>query len=379
VINQLEAHGELLGLGPDDRYANWMPLYHDGGLMGGFLQPMLSKLPLSIVSPIDWVRAPALLLRMISTDRSTICWLPNFAYKFMATRISDPKLEGVDLSCMRAFVNSGEPVRVASHQAFLDRFGPYGLSPLALTASYGTAENTLAIAQSDPTRPARIDVVDRLTLSRHRRAVPPRAGMPTIPVVSGGTLLRNTELRVLGEGFEDLPDRQVGEFAIRSDCMLTEYHHRPDLTAQAFHDGWYLTGDYGYTAEGEVFPTGRRKDLIIVAGNNIYPQDLEFIADNTPGVHPGRTVAFGVENEALGTEDVVLVIEAEPGADPSAVERAVKDRVARESDCAARTVHVVPPMWLIKTSSGKISRRRCKEKFLEETAVHGLVPSSGFD
>jgi len=370
IVNQLRAHGASLGLSSADRYANWMPLYHDGGLIGGFLQPLFQGLPLSIVSPMDWVKTPAVLLHMISTDRSTLCWLPNFAYKFMS-RISEVNLRGIDLSCMRAFINSGEPVRVASHQAFLERFGPYGLDPLALTTSYGTAENTLAISQTDPTRPVRIDIVDRLVLARDGRAVGPGNGAPSQAVVSGGTLLRNTRLRVLGNAFEDLPDRQVGEFAVQSDCMLTEYYHRPDLSRQAFHDGWYLTGDYGYTAEGEIFPCGRKKDLIIVAGNNIYPQDLEFIADHAPGVHPGRTVAFGVENETLGTEDVVVIVETEPGVQPGEVEQAVAERIARESDCSASIVYVVPPMWLIKTSSGKISRTRCKEKFLRETSSDG--------
>lgn len=156
----------------------------------------------------------------------------------------------------------------------------------------------------------------------------------------------------------------MGELAIRSDCLLSEYFRRPDLTAKAFHDGWYLTGDHGYTADGEVYVTGRRKDLIIVGGNNIYPQDLEAIADGVEGVHAGRTVAFGVDNEQAGTEEVVVLLEAEPGRDPRRVADAVRTAIARHSDCVARTVLVVPPAWLIKTSSGKISRTRCREKFL---------------
>jgi acyl-CoA synthetase (AMP-forming)/AMP-acid ligase II len=175
-------------------------------------------------------------------------------------------------------------------------------------------------------------------------------------------------LRVCDPDGGILGERQVGEFALRSGCMFTEYYRRPDLTAQAFRDGWYLTGDYGYVAGGEVYVTGRKKDLIIVAGTNIYPQDLEFIADGVPGVHPGRTVAFGVDNESTGTEDVVVIVEAEPGRDGEQVQEDVRTAIAHQSDCVARTVYVVPPMWLIKTSSGKISRTRCKAKFLEETA-----------
>jgi len=151
--------------------------------------------------------------------------------------------------------------------------------------------------------------------------------------------------------------------------MLTGYFHRPDLTAQAFHDGWYLTGDYGYRVQGEVYVTGRKRDLLIVGGVNIYPQDLESIADGVAGVHPGRTVAFGVDSETAGTEEVVVLVEAEAQAEPAAVADAVRREIARRSDCVARTVRVVPPMWLLKTSSGKISRTRCREKFLSESGA----------
>jgi fatty-acyl-CoA synthase len=272
---------------------------------------------------------------------------------------------------MRAFVNTAEPVRISSHDSFRKRFAPHGLAPLALTTSYGTAENTLAITQSDPDHPVPIDVVDRALLAREGRAVPPRPDAPALAMLSSGASIPNTSLVVLDTAFQLRPDREVGELALRSDCMLSEYFRRPDLTARAFHDGWYLTGDYGYTADGQVFVTGRKKDLIVVCGNNIYPQDLEFIADHVPGVHPGRTVAFGVENEASGTEDVVVIVEAERGAEAEQVEEAVRATIARQSDCVVRTVYVVPPMWLIKTSSGKISRTRCKEKFLAETAPAG--------
>jgi fatty-acyl-CoA synthase len=258
-------------------------------------------------------------------------------------------------------------VRVSSHEAFLTRFGPYGLNPLALTTAYGGAENTLNISQSDPEVPVRVDVVDRLTLSRDGRATPPRPGRPSIAMMSSGALVRGVRLRVVDADFNDLPERHVGEYLVKSDFMLTEYYRRPDLTAKAFHDAWYMTGDYGYVADGELYVTGRKKDLIIVGGNNIYPQDLELIADGVKGVHPGRTVAFGVENERLGTEEVVVIVEAEAAEDAARLAERVRLAIANQSDCVARTVYVVPPMWLSKTSSGKISRSRCKQKFLQET------------
>lgn len=367
VFRQIENYGEALRVTDGDRVANWMPLYHDGGLIAGFLQPLLRGLPLSILSPIDWVHDPVLLLETITRDRSTLCWLPNFAYNFLAAKIPDRRLADVDLSSMRAFVNTAEPVRVSSHALFLDRFGPYGLDPLALTTSYGTAENVLAMTQSDPSAPVRVDTVDRGRLLRDGEAAPVPGDHPrAAAMLSSGAPIPGTRLRIVDAEFHDLPDRRVGEVLLRSDCMLTEYFRRPDLTAAAFHDGWYRTGDAGYFWAGEIFVTGRRKDLIIVGGANVYPQDLEFVADGVAGVHPGRSVAFGVENERSGTEDVVVLVEAEAGTDEVRVAEGVRAAIAHRSEVVARDVRVVPPMWLVKTSSGKISRTRCREKYLKE-------------
>jgi acyl-CoA synthetase (AMP-forming)/AMP-acid ligase II len=366
VFAQLDNYGRALEVTAGDRVANWMPLYHDGGLIAGFLQPLLLGLPLSILSPIDWIHDPVLLLEAITRDRSTLCWLPNFAYNFLAAKIPDRKLAGIDLSSMRAFVNTAEPVRASSHARFLDRFRDFGLDPLALTTSYGTAENVLAMTQSDPSAPVRIDVVDRGRLARGKVAIPAEPGPDAAAMLSSGAPIPGTRLRVVDAEFRDFPDRRVGEILLSSDCMLTEYFRRPDLTAEAFHEGWYRTGDEGYFADGEIYVTGRRKDLIIVGGANVYPQDLEFLADHVPGVHPGRTVAFGVDNDRTGTEDVVVLFEPERSGDGNAVREAVREAIARQSDVVARDVRAVAPMWLIKTSSGKISRTRCREKYLKE-------------
>jgi acyl-CoA synthetase (AMP-forming)/AMP-acid ligase II len=152
--------------------------------------------------------------------------------------------------------------------------------------------------------------------------------------------------------------------------MLTGYFNRDDLTAKAFHEGWYLTGDLGYLAGGEVYITGRKKDLIIVGGKNIYPQDIEELAGQARGVHPGRVVAFGVFNDQAGTEDVVVVAETDTEEEAARREIAneIRERVTRGSDVALRYVKVVGPRWLLKTSSGKIARSSNREKYLSEIA-----------
>jgi acyl-CoA synthetase (AMP-forming)/AMP-acid ligase II len=214
-----------------------------------------------------------------------------------------------------------------------------------------------------------IDEIDRLAFSEERVARPASAsGGPTLKLLSAGTAIDNTEVRVLDADRRDCPERQIGEIALRSDCMLSGYFNRPDATEQAFHDGWYLTGDLGYLADGELYVTGRKKDIIIVGGKNVYPQDIEALVSEVEGVHPGRVVAFGVVDETIGTEEVVVL--AEPDGtntdDSKAVVRRVRDAVAAGSDVVVRYVHLVEPMWLLKTSSGKIARNANRERYLSE-------------
>jgi acyl-CoA synthetase (AMP-forming)/AMP-acid ligase II len=178
-------------------------------------------------------------------------------------------------------------------------------------------------------------------------------------------------LRVLDDQRRDLPERHVGELALQSDCMLTGYYNRPDLTAQALLDGWYLTGDLGYMVDGEVYVTGRIKDLIIVGGKNVHPQDLEALAAEVPGVHPGRVAAFGIFNADLGTEDVVVAAEVDTADETARAQLAneIRQHINRGSDVAVRQVHLVGPQWVLKTSSGKVARAANREKYLQETTL----------
>ncbi len=373
VLNQLASYAEAIHLTSDDIIVSWLPLYHDMGLIAGFIMPILNRVPLVLMSPFDWVRAPARLIRAVSDRHGTLSWLPNFAYNFCAQKIRSRDLEGIDLSSWRAVINCSEPMRWESQRLFLERFQPYGLRPEALATCYAMAENVFAVSQGGIDTTLTVDeiaahpfITQRLALPAP--AAPGRAQVETIKMLSAGKPLSNTRVRVLDEKHRPLPDRQVGEIALLSDCMLTGYYRRADLTNKAFHDGWYLTGDLGYMLSGEVFVVGRKKDLIIVGGKNIYPQDLETLAYQVPGVHPGRAVAFGVFNTEIGTEEVVLVAESDlQGPDEQqALADEIRQRVTRGSDVALRNVHVVGPKWIIKTSSGKTARLACRDKYLKE-------------
>lgn len=368
VTHQLENYAGAIRLSPPDVIVSWLPLYHDMGLIAGFVMPLLTRTPLVLMSPFDWVRAPYKLLQAVSQYRGTLTWLPNFAYNFCAQKIRDRDLEGVDLSSWRAVINCSEPMHWKSHHAFLERFQSRGLRPDALATCYAMAENVFAVTQGGIGEPVRVDEVDQRALLTERIARPNVVGDVSLKLLSAGRPLEGMQVRVLDDQRRDLPERHLGEIAIQSECMLTGYFNRDDLTAQAFHNGWYLTGDLGYLANGEVYVTGRKKDLIIVGGKNVYPQDLERLAGEVPGVHPGRVVAFGVFDEDAGTEAVVVVAEAD-AEDESERQRLageIRQAVTRGSDVALRQAQVVGPGWLLKTSSGKIARLANRDKYLAE-------------
>jgi acyl-CoA synthetase (AMP-forming)/AMP-acid ligase II len=371
VFNQLASYAAALRLAPDDVIVSWLPLYHDMGLIAGFLMPLLTGTPLVLMSPFEWVRAPGRLLQLVSQYRGTLTWLANFAYNFCAQKVRARELQGVDLSSWRAVINCSEPVRHESHLAFLERFREYGLRESAIATCYAMAENVFAVTQGGIAAPVVVDAVDREALQVERIARPALDGRSVVYMPSNGRPLPNVEVRVLDPQGQDVPERTVGEVALRSDCMLTGYYNRPDATEKAFLDGWYLTGDYGYLAGGELFVSGRKKDLIIVGGKNLYPADLEELAMTVDGVHAGRVAAFGVFDEAAGTEEVVIVAELdeferldEPAREAKADE--IRAVVTRGSAVALRFVHLVAPGWLVKTSSGKTARSANREKWLAE-------------
>jgi fatty-acyl-CoA synthase len=374
IFNHLDAYAESIRLTDKDSIVSWLPLYHDMGLIACFLMPILRGNSVVQMSPFDWVRAPHRLLQAISTYHGTLTWLPNFAYNFCAQKIRDRDMEGVDLSSWRASINTAEPVKYKSHQMFYERFKSYGLRFETLQTSYGMAENVFAVTQNDLSKLPYVEDVDRESFTTDLIARPAFDGRPSIQMMSCGKAIPNTVIRVVDKKGRDLPERHIGEIVLKSNCMLTNYYNRPDITKKAFlEDGWYMSGDYGYLYNAEIFIAGRKKDLIIVGGKNIYPQDLEVLAYEVPGVHAGRASAFGVFNETTGTEDVVMVAEVDiddPG-ERQKIADEIRSVVTRGSAVALRYVHLVRHPWLVKTSSGKTARTANREKFLKEMQSNG--------
>ncbi len=373
VINQLTDYSKAIRLSDADVFVSWLPLYHDMGLIACWLMPILLGYPLVILSPFEWIRAPYRLLQAVSKYKGTLSWLPNFAYNFCAQKIRDRDLEGVNLSSWRAISNCSEPMRWDSHQAFFERFRGLGLRYEALTTCYAMAENVFAVTQGGIGGPVVFEDVDRESLQVEKVARPSIAEKPVIRMLGAGKAIPNTAVSILDSHGHALPDRTVGEVALKSNCMLSGYYHRPDATEKAFTNGWYLTGDFGYLVDGELYITGRKKDLIIVGGKNIYPQDLELLAYEVAGVHAGRASAFGVFNDATGTEEVVMVAEVESTdpAEQQKISNMIRATVTRGSAVALRYVHIVGKHWLVKTSSGKTARAANREKFLREMVEKG--------
>jgi len=370
VLNQLASYSDSLQLHEKDVIVSWLPLYHDMGLIAGFLMPLIQGVPLVLMSPFDWVKRPAMLFRAIHDYRGTLCWLPNFAYNHCARRIRQRDLEGLNVVSMRAFVNCSEPVSAESHQLFAERFADIGVKPEMLTVSYAMAENVFAVTQTPIGEQPAQDVIDRRQLEASRRAVPVTADSDdAIVKVSCGAPIDGTQVKAVDAAGHDLPERHIGELTVHSNCMLTEYYKREDLNP--FNEsGWYLTGDMGYIADGEVYIIGRSKDLIINAGKNVYPQDLEAIANTIPGVHPGRAVVFGVYDDKEGTELIALVAEVKTDdpAERKQIASTLRQTIAQQTTVTLSYVYLVGEKWLIKTSSGKIARNANRDKWLAERA-----------
>lgn len=375
VINQFTDYGRAIHLQNSDVFISWLPLYHDMGLIACWLMPILLGYPLVIMSPFEWIRAPYRLLQAVSRYKGTLSWLPNFAFNFCAQKIRERDLVNVDLSTWRAISNCSEPMRWESQHAFYERFRSLGLRSEAITTCYAMAENVFAVTQGGIDNPVVFEDIDRDSLQVEKMARPGYAENPVIRMLGAGKAIQNTFVSILDGKGHSLPDRHVGEVALKSNCMLSGYYHRPDATEKAFINGWYLTGDYGYLVDGELFITGRKKDLIIVGGKNIYPQDLELLAYEIPGVHAGRASAFGIFNDETGTEDVVLVAEVDTidQDEQQTIADGIRAAVTRGSAVALRYVHLVGKHWLVKTSSGKTARSANRDKFIKEMQDKGQI------
>jgi fatty-acyl-CoA synthase len=373
VLRQLGHLAQALKIdGATDCIYSWLPLYHDMGLIACFMLPMVCHVPVVMQSPLDWVMQPEAMLQIISEYKCTLAWMPNFAFQFVPRRTPKNRWAQYDLSSARALINCSEPVRASSMEEFKRAFSTIGLKTGVLQSSYAMAENVFAVTQSDVNQtsgPARIWADGQRFRGAHR-IVPVAEGTPgAVSFTSSGRPLPGNEVRIASDSGAPLDPGFVGEILVRSDSLFTGYYNRPELTAQAIVDGWYRTGDLGFMFHNELYVIGRKKDLLIVGGENLYPQDIEEIVASHPAIHDGRTVAMGVYNPDLGTEDIVVVAEVEREEDlanATAIERDIRNLVVAGIGVAVRKIFLQPPKWIVKSTAGKAARSATREKLLQE-------------
>lgn len=372
VLRQLEHLSTAIDLRDDDRIYSWLPLYHDMGLITSFMLPLVFHLPVVMQSPTSWVLAPHSALELMSAHHSTLSWMPNFAFQFMARRVPEARRAEYDLSSVRLLINCAEPVRAQSIVEFEAAFSGSKLRGGTVSSSYAMAENVFAVTQAPPSRPhgpLRLWVDSSALLARQRiELVNPNAVNGT-ELVSSGRCLSGNQVRIINPAGAALADGQLGEVAIASDSLFTGYFNRADLSAKAIIDGWYHSGDLGFCWEGELFVVGRQKDLIIIAGRNIYPQDVEELVCAHPAIHDGRCVALGLMNPALGTEELFAVAEVEADEHLS-LERQLALELSQalqvDLGVSLRRLFLKPRGWLVKSTAGKPARSSTKEKLLRE-------------
>src|SRR5690606_38167505 len=338
----------------DDVVVSWLPLYHDMGLVGILTLTMSTGTALVQGAPQDFTARPARWMEWISRYRATATAGPNFSY-VLATRALK-RAEGLDLSRLRIALNGAEPIDPDQVEAFVGAGRPHGLRPEAVFPAFGMAEVAIAGTFPEPLSGMQVDCVDRRVLETERYAapVPPGTeGSRRLPIL--GRPVTGLEIRVVDpERGTPLRDREVGELRIRGTSVTPGYYKRPDADAELFHDGWLRTGDLAYLLDGQLVMCGRIKDVIIVGGRNVFPEDVERAVGELEGVRAGNVIAFGVEGDR-GRESLVVVAETK-AEDLAAVRRQVAERVREVVGIPAKDIVLVTPGTLPKTSSGKLQR-----------------------
>ncbi len=363
--HHMARHG--LQITPQDRATTWLPFYHDMGLVGFFLMPMACQSTVDILPTREFARRPLLWLQLISRNQSTISFSPSFGYEVCAKRAKTASADGLDLSSWRRAGIGGDMIRPGVLTRFAERFARSGFTAKAFTPCYGMAEATLALSFTPPGQGAREDAVDGEILEREHRAVPADPGSErTRSFVVCGKILPEHEIEIRGKTGILLPERLVGRIFVRGPSLMLGYFGAPEETARVLSpEGWLDTGDLGYLTDGQIVITGRAKDLVIINGRNLWPQDLEWTAEaEIPNLRSGDVAAFSVDN---GEAEEVVVLATCRVADPVGREALVHEltRFFRGRHGLETRVVPVPPHSLPQTSSGKLSRSRARTMYLE--------------
>lgn len=365
LLSNIRAMGSTIGADSNDIFFSWLPLYHDMGLIGAWLGSLYYGIQLVVMSPLAFLARPERWLRGIQRYHATLTAAPNFAYELCLKRLADADLKDLDLGSLRAMFNGAEPVSPTSLERFGARFQRCGLNPKVLMPVYGLAENSVGLAFPPLGRGPLIDVIDREIFTRSGKAVPCEPNDQALRFVSCGLPLIGHELRIVDHSGRELPERQEGQLEFRGPSSTRGYYRNPEATARLFHGDWLVSGDRAYIAGGEVYLTGREKDVIIFAGRNLYPQEIEEAIGQVEGVRAGCVAVFGSPDPDTGTERLIVLAETRETSPERQQQliKAINQAVMALTGSGPSQIVLAPPGSVLKTSSGKIRRSACRDLY----------------
>jgi fatty-acyl-CoA synthase len=368
LTRQLERLKEALQFSSEDTVVSWLPLYHDMGLIGCLWFPLWHGASSVQFAASDWLLNPALMFEYLERFKGTFCWLPNFAFSYLAgqrERMGGP----YSVSHVRGYVNCSEPIRLRSIRGFVEAFADWGVTGRQMQSSYAMAENVFAVTQTRMGQEP--NTFERAALATARNSAPLAFDLIDDVYVSSGEPIPGMKVRIVNADGSVCSERAPGEIQLSTESLFSGYWGQEGFVTNAFtNDGWYSTGDYGFLEAGELYVIGRLKDIVIVGGQNVFPEDVEGIVNEVGGVYPGRVVAFGIEN-AHATENLVVVAEMRGSYDGDsalALEKEIASQIKSAIGIAPGRVCVVPERWIVKSTAGKISRRETRERFHREAA-----------
>jgi acyl-CoA synthetase (AMP-forming)/AMP-acid ligase II len=368
ITSQLAAYRQALGLNEvaAPRFASWLPLYHDMGLISSFLMPLWLGAPILSIDPFEWTRRPALLFEAIQNFQATHCWVPNFAL-LHHVKTARPS-QSWDLSSLNAMICCSEPNKPEAFDAFIERFSGFGVSKATLQTCYAMAETVFAVTQSQLNEPVRRLAVDREALQARGLAVAPAPCAEAAVFLSNGRPIAGCEVGIMKDD-AFVGERVVGEVCITAPYLFDGYYNNKAATEKVLRDKWLHSGDVGFLDQGELFIVGRLKDIIIVNGKNIAAHDVEAAVSRVADVKPGRAVAFGHYLPSLGSEQLVVIAERiNSNVDDVAAISHINRAVYEDIGVSCGDVRLVDQGWLVKTTSGKTSRSENATKYLRNLA-----------
>ena len=366
LLHNIRAMGQVVKAVPEDVFVSWLPLYHDMGLIGAWLGSLYFAMLFVVMPPINFLARPARWLWAIHNYRGTLSASPNFGFEYCLRRIDAEELQGLDLSSWRAAFNGAETVSPDTLRQFGEQFAVYHFQANAMMPVYGLAESSVGLAFPPLDRGPVIDRIDRDTFMRSGQAKPAEADDGhALEFPSNGLPLPKHQVRVIGQAGHELPERQEGRLQFRGPSCTSGYYRDADKTQALFDEDWLDSGDLAYIANGEIFITGRVKDIIIRAGRNIYPHELEEAVGNVEGIRKGRVAVFGSEDPKTGTERLIVLAETRRtnAADLETLRVEINALAADLLNAPPDEVVLAPPNTVLKTSSGKIRRAASREVY----------------